>query len=220
MGCGIFIFTISRSYLISLWALIYLAGILFVQHVIVMHILSEIFCFHVTADYFINRINSLVNKFQSLSSHYDLNLEKKLRKALNCYDKFMFDLKRRNSSLRYLLRNMSYGYCTSLAFVLFSYSIDMPWWMKVIILTAATSFAGVIIGAELYVGRLQGEIVQLYHQVNFAAAKIAFSNSICLKTKLRLRTVIKELGSEKKRWTVCNWMDKRNFRCILYKRCC
>ena len=194
IGCGMFIYQISRSIFVSICSLIILGIILIVNRKVGMHIFIEPLCFHTTVDYFAIRIKSLINRFHAVSCDFT---EEKLIRSLRHYDRLLFDLKKRNSSLRFLLRNMYYGYCGGMSFAMSIFAIDMDVWMRFIILTGATSFSGVILSAELYIGSLHQKIVQLYNELNFASVRF-MEKPMSITTRTRLQTAIKELGSEQR----------------------
>ena len=197
MGCIMFVYKVSRSLFASVMAIAYCVVICVVQHLAILHIYTLILAFHATTDYFAARIKSLVIRVGKLATHFT---ERSLSKALNEYDRLIFDFKKRNYSFRHLLCNLCYFYCPELSLVMFLFTIDMPWWMKCIILTAASSFSFAIITTELYVGRLQARVKSLYDEMNFATARAAMEikHQITWNTRMHLQLAIRELGSRQK----------------------
>jgi hypothetical protein len=194
MGCILFLMRVSQSIIISLWALIFLLAILWLQHLGVVHIFTLILSFHVTTDYFAARIKSLKRRLMKLSQKLT---ESKLSKCLNLYHTLVFDIRKRNHNLRILISHMLYFYCPMLALVLFLFTIEMVWWMQFIILTAASTFSIAVTSTELYVGHLQSRVHGLYSALNTALGKGAFgSHEVTFKTRMHLKTAIKEVGSQ------------------------
>ena len=190
LGCVLFITRISQSPGISIWALVYLAAVIFAQSQSFLELFTQILIFHVAVDYFICRVKSLVQRFSDLKTDFT---EEKLSTILDFYNMLKLDISNSNSSLKYLISNICYGFLGSFACILSLFTIEMSWWMQVFFL--APSFT--IISTEIYVGRLQSEIIQLYHQLNSVSVRVN-QQIMCLRTRNRLRTAIKELGSEQR----------------------
>ena len=195
VGCLFFLFKVSDRPLISVLAVLNCIIICIVQHFGILQFLSLTLSLHVTVDYFTSRIKSLSRRFQRLSSNMS---EKGLSKALHQYDRLMMDFEKRNVCVRNLIRNVCYGYCLVLSFVLFMMIVEMVWWMALVIRSGAVTYALSIIATEVYVGFLHHRTVKLYQTVNNTTAQAAeeIKYRTSFKTQMHLRSAIRELGSQ------------------------
>ena len=194
LGLSLFLYKVSESTTASVAAVVQYIGIIIVEQNACYQIFTLLAACHVTVDYFSARIRSLKSRLQKLGQNFT---EKRLAKRLQDYDRLMFDFKKRNSSLRDLLRNMCYFYCPELSLVMFLITVDTVWWMKAIILTSSCTFITCVIVTELYVGHLQSKVIKLYHAFHFAAARSAIGvrHRITFNTRMHLKVAIRELGS-------------------------
>ena len=78
----------------------------------------------------------------------------------------MTDFEKQDYLLKYLLRNMMYGYCAGLNVLFFLFTIDMNIFIHVFLLTATTILSLVMLTCGLYVGHLQSMTMALYEEFN------------------------------------------------------
>ena len=194
VGCTFFLWKVSDRPLISFLTVLNCIINCIVQQLSTLQFLSVTLSLHVTVDYFTLRIKSLIRRFQRLSAKMS---EKRLSKALHRYDQLVMDFERKNVSVRFLIRSICYGYCLILSFVLFMMTVDMVWWMALVIRTSSLAYALSIIATEVYVGFLHHRIEKLYQTVNNTTARAAeeIKYRTSFKTQMHLRTAIRELGS-------------------------
>jgi hypothetical protein len=197
LGLSLFLFRVSQSNTMSLLAMLQYVSIMLVEQNACSQIFTLIIVCLVTVDYFAARIRVILHQIHKLQIHFT---EKTLVEVLKLYDKLMLDFKKRNSSLRYLIRNMCYFYCPELSLCLFLFTVEAVWWMKGIFIISASTFISCVIVCELYVGHLQTRVNNIYHQLNLVRAKssIETHTHISLETRMHLKLVIRELGSERK----------------------
>ena len=197
VGCVVFIWKKSDSITTSLFAVIMCSFLCFIQHFAATIFATVFLSFHVTVDYLTTRIKSLISKLQKVNKKFT---EKNLVKILNHYDNLIRDIRKRNNCVKYLIRNTCYGYCPAVSFAIFLMTLDMNWWMSLVINFAAVVYILVIICTEMYVGHFQTEIRKLYTKVNsvLALASVNHHQRISYKTLLHFQTAVRELASSRR----------------------
>ena len=108
--------------------------ILFVINLPGVSFLLNIYTSYVlTVDYFSSRI-----KFMMKGLNDNLPPELKMTRVLKQYNLLMMDFQKQDYLLKYLLRNMMYGYCTGLTIMFVLLTVDMNPFLRLIVLTAVT----------------------------------------------------------------------------------
>jgi hypothetical protein len=198
LGLILFHRKVSKSLIASFSAMMHFVAIIIVEQNAVNQIFTLLVVCHITVDYFKARIRNLVSRIHKMAGNLT---EQNVKKTVLAYDDLMFTFKKRNSSLRYLIRNMCYFYCPELSLVLFLVTIRTVWWLKIVILINSSTFISWIIFTEVYIGHLQSKVNNLYHQLNFAIARSAVGDNgkvCCFYTRMHLKMIIRELGSQRK----------------------
>jgi len=110
----------------------------------------------------------------------------------------MKDFENQDYLLKYLLRNMMYGYCFGLTCVFLCFTVDMNPFIRVFFMVAVTIGSGIMLVSGLYLGRLHSKTLDLYGELNSLAARN--TNRIqtfeSFKVRRNLLNCIKELGSQ------------------------
>ena len=197
VGCILFVVKISRSWTVSLTAILYCCFIVVAEILAVGHICVTTLMTHVTTFYFSFRVNSLARKIKLM---HDIS-EQSLSKAMDSYDGFIFDLQKHNDSLKYFIRNMFYGYLPLTSVVIYILTVDTNIWLRILVICASSFFTLMITVTQVFVGHLHGSILELYKELNNIIPKVtilARQREITFDTLLRLQMAIKELGSERK----------------------
>ena len=164
--------------------------------IVIRHVLGMYLLLIVTTDYFNARINTLLKIVEELKTDFT---QDKLSRALYLTDLLMLDFKKHNHSLRYLVRNLESFYCVELSVMFFIFTLEMHIWHRIPTVTTIVIMSVSILITALYIGQLHTRIINLYYQLNTVAARSTVNvrrRLIPMKTRLRLRSVIKELGSE------------------------
>lgn len=196
VGCILFITRITESWTTSLAAVVYCCYINFMDNLSVSHIFGTALMTHVTTSYFLLRIKSFTANIEGLMT--DLS-EESLSKVMNQCDRLINDLRQHNHSLRYLIRNMAYGYCPLASVVIYLFTVDTNVWLRLLVVCAASCFTLVVFITEVFIGHLHSKLLSVYRELNYIFPKITLMRrQISLDTVLRLQTAIKELGSERK----------------------
>ena len=196
VGCILFITRITQSWTISLAAISYCCYINFMDNLSVGHIFGTALLTHVTTSYFLLRIKFVIANIKELT--IDLS-EESLSKVMNQYDRLVSDIRKHNRSLRYLIRNMVYGYCPLASVVIYLFTVDTNVWLKLLVICAASCFILVVFITEVFIGHFHSKLLSVYKELNYIFPKVRLmGRQISLDTLLRLQTAIKELGSERK----------------------
>jgi len=178
-----------------------LTGILAVFHMILMlflmfygpHFLFNMYTsYMLTVDYFSSRIDYMMKGLEE-----DIILEDNLTRVLFLYNKLMLDFRKQDYLLKYLLRNMMYGYCTGLAVLFLLFTVHMNPFLRIIVLTAVTTLSSIMLASGLYVGRLYSMTLVLYTKLNSINSRNQGIKTMhSLKIRRNLLNCIKELGSK------------------------
>ena len=194
-GCAVFLYKKADTIFIGFSAVVDCIVNSFGIHFATLQLLSLFLSFHAIVDYFTARVKSLIHEFEGTKDEVTLSI------ALNHYNRLMLDFEKRNYCIRYLIRNVSYGYCLVLSLILVLSTVEVNWWMRLIMSTGSSIFSLSIIATEVYLGSIHELVIKLYKEVCSTAARFAGGNrhEISVKSKLKLQTAIRELGSSESR---------------------
>jgi len=150
----------------------------------------------ITVDYFSARIQFMMKGLKE-----EVPTEKKMNRVLLQYNLLMMDFMNQDYLLKYLLRNMMYGYSAGLTNLFLMFTADMNPFVRVVLLTAIAIIAITMLSSGLYVGRLHSMTMALYGELNSMAARNcqgikSVKSFKTLKTRRDLLNCIKELGSQ------------------------
>ena len=108
------------------------------------------------------------------------------------------DFQKQDYLLKYLLRNMMYGYCTGLTTLFLMFTVDMNIYLRLFTLTGITVISLTMLTSGLYIGHLHTMTLVLYSELNSMAARNtpSIKSYKALKTQRNLLNCIKELGSQ------------------------
>ena len=128
----------------------------------------------------------------------NLPTELKMTRVLKQYNLLMMDFQKQDYLLKYLLRNMTYGYCSGLTTMFVLFTVDMNPFLRLFVLTAVTIISLTMLTSGLYVGHLHTMTLVLYSELNSMAARNSrgVNSAKALKTRRNLLNYIKELGSQ------------------------
>ena len=192
---ALFLYNEQPSLLKVLQATSHMVLLIILVKMVAAHFFGVYLAFIITTDYFKARVESLLNRVSQLKSQLS---EGTMRCILKDYDGLLLTFKRQNMSLRYLLRNMVSFYCVGLTCTMFALTIQMNLWMRVLMVTVASSYSLCIMMTGMYISQLNSMVTSLYNELNFIAARTELHpvRSLLVKTRLRLRLTIKELGNQ------------------------
>jgi len=147
----------------------------------------------ITVDYFSARIEHMMKGLKE-----EVPVEEKLTRVLFQYNQLMIDFRNQDYLLKYLLRNMMYGYSAGLTIIFFMFTTDMNPFVRVVMLTAIAIVAITMLSSGLYVGRLHSLTLDLYRELNALTARncIPIKTYKSFKRRRNLLNCIKELGSQ------------------------
>jgi len=125
-------------------------------------------------------------------------LQDKLTRLVLQYNQLANDFGKQDYLLKYLLRNMIYGYCAGLTVLFVLFTINMNPFLRVLLLVAVNVLSLTILICGLYVGRLHSKTLVLYEELNSMAARNCHSITSYQALKIRriLLNCIKEIGSQ------------------------
>jgi hypothetical protein len=179
-----------------------ITGILAVTNMLMMFVLHfsgtsfllNIYTSYVlTVDYFSSRI-----RFMMTGLNDNLPSEVKMTRVLKQYNLLMMDFQKQDYLLKYLLRNMMYGYCSGLTILFLLFTVDMNPFLRLFVLTGVTVLSLTMLTSGLYVGHLHTMTLVMYSELNSMAARNtpSIKSYKALKTRRNLLNCIKELGSQ------------------------
>ena len=193
ISCPLFIYN-QRPHMITCILSVVNMFVLFYVHYIANHFLLNIYTSYIlTVDYFSARIEFMMKWLKQ-----EILFEVKMTRVLFLYNQLMNDFAKQDYVLKYLLRNMMYGYCAGLTVIFILFSIDMNPFLRIFILTGLTVLSLTMLSSGLYVGRLHSKTLDLYGQLNGIAARNCrpIKSYNAFKTRRLLLNCIKEIGSQ------------------------
>ena len=152
--------------------------------------------YEVTADSFTSSVKKLKKKIANFKENIT---DDGITGLLHKYDELLQTFKRHDQVLRQFLNFMVHFYLFGLSSLLFMTTIDAELWMKSVMIAAGACYSFMILKTGLCVGQVDSRLVELYHDLNSLSISIASKgNNVSLKTQIRLRLSIKELGNRQK----------------------
>lgn len=198
------------TWIVSFLALCRLLLVLVPIEAVVRHNFAVCLSFVVTTDYFHARINSLMKRVRDLNTCNAGDLED----ILSRYDRLQQAFKRRNQTMRYLLRDIVCFFCVGLSIVFFMIFLNVSTLLRIVMLTTSSGWTVCFLCSTLYVGQLEGRLLTLYREFNSILAKAGRGktsgnrsgnksvkernacHSINFQLRKRLTLAIQELGSD------------------------
>ena len=159
------------------------------------HYNSLYLAFFSTTDYFKCRIDGIISEINDLKN--EKLTKENLAKLLDNYDDIMFLFEKYNKSLRHLLRNMVDFYAVALTACFFMLTIETETWMLVIMIMSGGGASLTLMATGIYVSQLHSQTIELHGKLSALCATHSRKKGLfgSLKNLLRLRLILKELGS-------------------------
>ena len=192
------------TWIVSFLALCRLLLVLVPIEAVVRHNFAICLSFVVTTDFFHARIDSLMKRVRNLNTCNAHNMED----ILSRYDRLQQAFKRRNRTLKYLLRDIVNFFCVGLSIVFCMIFFNVPPLLRAVMLTTSSGWTICFFCSTLYVGQLKGRLMTVYREFNSIVAKAGRGktsqkkkdrkthNRIMLQSRKRLVLAMKELGSD------------------------
>ena len=149
--------------------------------------------FIAVTDYFITRINQMTERVTKLQTTQLTN--ENLSEVLNDYDQLMTVFKKYDKVLKHLLRNLIHFYAFGLTALFLIFTLDTETQMLLLIAMPAATYSLIILATGVYISQLNGMVSGLYNELACIPARHCKNKRVSLKNIIRLRLVIKELGS-------------------------
>jgi len=193
ISCPLFFYNERPHMITGILAVTNMLMIFVLQFFTISFLLNIYTSYVLTVDYFSSRI-----KFMMKGLNDNLPSEVKMTRVLKQYNLLMMDFQKQDYLLKYLLRNMMYGYCTGLTIIFLLFTVDMNPFLRLFALTAITIMSLTMLTSGLYIGHLHTMTLVLYSELNSMAARNTRSikSYKALKTRRNLLNCIKELGSQ------------------------
>jgi len=146
----------------------------------------------ITVDYFSSRIEFMMKGLKE-----EIPLDDKITRLLIQYNKLMTDFRKQDYLLKYVLRNMMYGYCAGLSILFFLFTVDMNLFLRIFMLSGITSLSLVMLTCGLYVGRLHSVTLVMFRELSALTARNTrpIKSYDTFKARRILLNCIKELGN-------------------------
>ena len=149
--------------------------------------------FIAVTDYFKERMRRITKGVTKLQTSQLTN--ESLTKVLNDYDELMTVFKKYNKVLKHLLRNLVHFYSFGLTCVFLIFTLQTEIWMLLFMTMPAVVFSLIILATGVYISQLHGMVFKLHNEMACIPARHSNNKKVSLKNIIRLRLVIKELGS-------------------------
>ena len=195
IGLVVFIYKMSPSLPVLILAMSHYCVMLMLIKAVAEHFFCLYLSYIITTDYIKARIKSIMAQIRDLEESMS---NSSINNILSSCNDLMMLFKRYNHTLKHLLRNYVYFYCLGLAGVLSLVPIEMHPILKIITLTASVGATLGFMMTGFYFAQLHTQTMELYNQLNSLSAKLAVMNPrfVNLKTRFRLRLMMKELGNK------------------------
>ena len=180
----------------ALYAVSFLTFPSLINILILFHFFNLYLAYIIMTDCLAARITSVSNHLEAHRKESKDNSN--LLNVLTEVESIFKTLKDYNKAVKFLLRNMIYFFRTGLCAIFVLVSLDMDVYVRTLTTFPLTSLICAIIMTGLYISGAKNMLSLLYRELNTCYVRSIQGTEYPLKSKLKTRLLIKELGNDDK----------------------